>query len=122
MKVLDVDISKFLAPKSLAQVNQLVKRLTSNPTVPGSIPGQVSWKFEQKNFYRGRILIYGFPEPLGTKYHGLDTPVLGIQLFTEIHFGGVCTISLFMSTEKVLGIVMTIVEFHCESCEICILL
>ena len=70
-------------------MDQLAERLTSDPKVPGSIPGQVSWKFGQKNFYRGRILIHGFPEPLGTKYHGLDTPVLGFQLFAEIHFGGV---------------------------------
>ena len=87
---LDVDISKFLAPKSLPFVDQLVEQLTSDPEGLGSIPGRVSWKFGHKNFYRGRILIHGFPEPLGTKYYGLDTPVLGFQLFAEIHFGGVC--------------------------------
>ena len=57
----------------------------------GFDPLQGFLKVWAKNFYRGRILIHGFPEPLGTKYHGLDTPVLGIQLFTEIHFGGVWT-------------------------------
>ena len=34
------------------------------------------------------ILIHGFPEPLGTKYYGLDTPVIGFQFFAEIHFVG----------------------------------
>ena len=42
MKVLDVHISKFLAPKSLAFVDQLAERLTSNPKDPGSIPGRGS--------------------------------------------------------------------------------
>ena len=89
MKALDVDISKFLAQKSLPFVDQLLEWLTSDHEVPGSILGRVTWKFGQKNFYRGRILIHGFPEPLGIKYHGLDTPVLGFQFFAEIHFGGV---------------------------------
>ena len=40
-----------------------------------------------KNFYRGRILIYSFPEPLGFKYHGLDSPVLGwVATFCENPF------------------------------------
>ena len=94
---------KFLDLKSLPFVDQLVERLTSDPEVPGSIPGRVSWKFGQKNFYRGRILIHGFPEPLGTKYHGLDTPVLGFQLFAEIHFGGVWPLIVKLQKKHNLG-------------------
>ena len=50
MKALDVDISKFLALKSLPFVDQLVERLTSDPEAPGSIPGRVSSKFGQWYF------------------------------------------------------------------------
>ena len=34
----EVDVAKFFAPKSLASVDQLVERLTSDLEVPGSIP------------------------------------------------------------------------------------
>ena len=71
-----------------------MRRWTLDTKVLGLIPHQVSRKFGEKNFYRGMILILAFPEPLGIKYHGLDTPVLGFQLFAEIHFGGVCHILL----------------------------
>ena len=81
MVELNVYVTRFFAPKSSTSVDQLVERKTLNPKVLGSIPHRDSWKFGQKNFYRGRILIHGFPEPLGTKYYGLDTPVLGFQLF-----------------------------------------
>ena len=58
--------------------------------VLGSIPIWDSWNFGEKNFYHGIILTHSFYEPLGIKYYGLDTPVLGIQYFIQIHFGGEC--------------------------------
>ena len=34
-------------------------------------------------------LYHGFPEPLGTKCHGLDSPVIRFQHFVQINFGAV---------------------------------
>ena len=72
----EINIAKFLVSKFPASVDQLVERLTSDPTVQGSIPRRGSWKFGKKIFWRGGILFHSFPEPLGSKYHGLDIQVL----------------------------------------------
>ena len=38
----ELEIAKYFWPKSFASMDQLVERLTSDPTVPGSIPRQGS--------------------------------------------------------------------------------
>ena len=53
----------------------MVEQWTSDPKVPGLIPHQVSLKFGEKKFYRGWILIHALLEPIGIKYHVLDTLV-----------------------------------------------
>ena len=72
-------------------MEKLVEHCTSDTKVLGSIPIRLPKSLVEKKHLLGheRILICGFPEPIGFKYHGLDTHVLGFQLSLEIHFGGV---------------------------------
>ena len=41
-------------------------------------------------FQSGRIFISSFSEPLGINIEGLNSLLLGIQLFVSIYFDGVC--------------------------------
>ena len=49
------------------------------------------WLAGNSYFPRGRIFISSFSEPLGINIEGLNSLLLGIQLFIQIYFDGVCS-------------------------------
>ena len=54
--------------------------------------GQIGWHWLAGNSYFPceRIFISSFSEPLGINIEGLNSLLLGIQLFIQIHFDGLC--------------------------------
>ena len=47
-----------------------------------------------------RIFLYGYSEPLDINIEGLDSILLGKELFIQIHFGGLCVITLEAAEKK----------------------